>query len=341
MNKLLTLGALMLLTACGRSDNFEVDVMIDGLGAEEVKAVYVTDRGVQQVMARATPEGKFSIVGSSADPVMLELSRSDGSLLATLVVTNGDRMNFEMSLSRPNEFKVSGNAVNESIAAFHQANRALIGNPVRRHELDRVIAGYIGRHRGDMVSTMLLMTLFDTREHPLYADSLFNLIEPQARPLSLTSCFKALLSVDVDDYSERFVGPFTVYGANDSLTGFVASGKSYSVLTFTPVDKPDSVRSLLSRLRGKYTRRRLEVMEIAMWGDSAAWKRAVRKDTVSWTRAWVPGGPATPAIRHLTVPRTPFFIVIDSIGRQKMRSSSATAVGRFIDSCLINSTSRN
>lgn len=323
---LLTVLMAFIAVACSKPESFRIDGHVDGLGSEEIEMYYVaSDAGVKHVAVRAGADGSFTVEGKSPEPVFVELFRSNGAPIATLVAANGDRIKLEMTLDKPSTIRMSGTDRTERYSAFIAENAGR-----GRMEVDKAVAEYVGNNSGHMSATMVLLTMFDALRDPFAADSLLNLIAIEARPASLTGGYRTLLGAACNLHLGDLIKPFSVVGAADSVTGFVPSSRPWSLLVFTDPDKSDSLTSVLASLRRERPRSRLDILEVAVWGDSATWRRAISTDSATWRQAWVCGGPGSPSISHLAIPTTPFFIVSDSTGRQCLRTSSIADMAAFI-----------
>ena len=80
----------------------------------------------------------------------------------------------------------------------------------------------------------------------------------------------------------------------------------------------------LKKLRSAYTDSlKLAMADICFEPDSLSWRRVVRTDSVeNWIRAWAPAAEASEIAMQLRVTRTPYYILIDKKGGQKLRTGS-------------------
>lgn len=324
---LLTILLWLTVASCGKSDSFRLDAAVSGLGSEEVEMIYIDPAsGAQRVTARADAEGRFRLEGSSAEPVIVSVCRSNGEPLFDFIAANGDRIKASMTLGQPATLAMEGTDANKEFAVFVAAHADLASTSGRAVSLNRAVAAHVRANKDKLSSAAVLVTLYDASIDPAGADSLLNQIAVSARPSSVTTPFRNLLAQAVDPYAGETVRPLTFVGANDSLSGFVATTRPYAILAFTAPHKPDSVRRMLRELRRDYSRRRLDIVELALWGDSASWRADIRPDSATWSQGWVVGGAASYGLRRLNIPRTPFFILTDSTGIQRLRTSSVRAV---------------
>lgn len=185
---------------------------------------------------------------------------------------------------------------------------------------------------------MLLVTRFNARGYELKADSLVNTLKPQARPSWVVGAYPGMVGEQVSSMARGTVKPITIncgqLNERDTTLRYWPSNQTYSMIVVTGTGKGDSVRTMLKELTGKLPKRRFKALEVAVMGDSAMWKLAIRRDSAKWMQGWVAGGVAGTAVRTLQIPGVPYFIVADSLGNQVYRGYSATAAGDSVKSRL-------
>ena len=73
-------------------------------------------------------------------------------------------------------------------------------------------------------------------------------------------------------------------------------------------------------------------------GSSAATsasKSTKKLKAPEWIQAWAPGGVASPRLRRLAIPRTPYYIIADSTATVRYRGSSLAEADSFLRSVII------
>ena len=118
------------------------------------------------------------------------------------------------------------------------------------------------------------------------------------------------------------IEPLPLYMVKGSIIRYSPGMQSYALLVFNDKRTPDSISRRLRELRDTLTKRQFQLIEISLAPDSSMWHRMVDNDSSTWHQGWLPGGPSSLHIRRLAVPRTPFYVVADSVGRQCYRGSS-------------------
>ena len=332
MRALLLTLTLMMLAACGRSDSFSVTVEVEDLGVETLTLSYYSGGHVVQIRSHADKAGEpVKFKGSSKEYTLASIKRPDGGLIATFAARNGDKIKVTATQSEPPA--IHGNAPCDSLTAFLTQHAALVMSGPSR-QLSDTIGKYITDNTSSVVSALLLTTLFDASSQPEAADSLYSRLSTAVKTPGITDGWADQLSLATVDMLSVRIPPLTIYGKGDSIITFVSTSATASLLAFTPSPRPDSITRILSVLRRDNTKKRLAMLEIGLDTDSAKWNTEALRDTARWKMGWNPGGPASPALRRLSVPRMPFFIVADSTGTQIYRGPSVTIASNTIESIL-------
>lgn len=322
----LMLMLLVVLTSCGNDEEFVINCEIRGLGSKGVE-MYYTTRGVQRASFHPV-DGKVALRGVSAEPTLVEVFTLDNELLFTCVARNGDELKVKMDLEKPGKVEIKGNEASEQFAAFLTANAEVFGSSDIA-AVNRLVAEEVSKHPDRISSAMLLVTRFNARGHELEADSLVNMLKPEARPSWVVGAYPGMVGEQVSTAARGSIKPISLrYGRlnrQDTTLRYWPSSQSYSMLVFTGGYKADSLRHTLLSLSKELDTRRFNILELNVMGDSAYWSNSLRGDSARWMQAWVPGGVGNQAIRSIHVPSVPYFIVADSLGRQIYRGRSLSA----------------
>lgn len=314
---------LVMLTGCGNDEEFVINCEIRGLGSTAVDMYYPT-RSLQHSVFHPV-DGKVTLRGVAADPTLAEVLTADGEPLFACVVRNGDHLEVKMDMGEPSSLKIKGNSASEQLARFVAANDSLLrsGDVAA---INRLVADEVRSHPDRMSSAALLVTRFSARGHELEADSLINILKPSARANWVMGAYPGLVGEQVSSAARGNVKSMTIQtgrqDGRDTVVRYWPSNQSYSFIVVTGQGKADSVRRVLKELAGKLPVKRFKALEIAAMGDSSSWAGTVRSDSAKWMQAWLPGGVGAPAINYLQIPSVPFFIVVDSTGKQLYRGLS-------------------
>lgn len=323
---ILMLMLLAVLTGCGNDEEFVIDCDIKGLGPEGVDMFYIS-RGVQRSTFHPV-DGKVTLRGSSAEPTLVGVFTSDGQPLFACIAANGDELKVKMAIETPGKIEIKGNDASRDYARFISANDSLLrsGDVAA---VNRLVAEEVRSHPDRISSSAILMTYFNARGYEMLADSLVNVLKPEARPAGVVGAFPGMVGEQVSTDARGPVKAITVYCGRqddrDTVIRYWPSSQSYTLLAFTGRNKGDSVRKVLRTLTDSLHQRRFKALELCVMADSVAWELSIRRDSAKWMQGWLPGSVANPAVRNLQIPSVPFFIVADSMGRQVYRGHSLSA----------------
>ena len=323
---IIPLVASVLLAACGSNDDFTVKGEVEGLGEQAVEMIYFGNGGVQRVEAMAR-DGKVEFKGVSEDPTLVEISAGNRHLV-DFIASNGDKVTFKMTLDEPFGVEIKGNSASRDYAKWLNDNDSvLMKRDVRG--INMAVADYVGRNRESMASTLMLLLRFYSPGNELAADSLMNLIAPEARPEALVKNIVSAVGEQVSTAARGKLKTMNLYTACDSVVHFYPARHSYTLLVFSGDGvKDDSVTSRLKSMEADFSPKYLKVIEVSLAGDSTQWRASIEPDSATWVQSWAPGSAAAGSIRSLAIPRLPFFIVADSTARQIYRGTSVRAAER-------------
>ncbi|MDE6065993.1 MAG: hypothetical protein K2G27_04155 [Duncaniella sp.] len=328
----LLVSLLMSMQSCDNREGFEINCEIEGLEMRGLEMIYMTRGGVSRQSFHPV-DGKVRLTGTSAQPTLVEVFTIDGTPLFACVAADGDRMKLRMKIDDPASLTISGQDASRDYAAFVTANDSLLRHGTDE-EVNRLIAGSVRANPGSMASALLMVTRFRTAGHELLADSLLGELSPEARPAMLAGSYASTVGEQVSTTARGELRSFTLHHGVDTIVRYTPSMQSYVLMVFNDDTKPDSVLKRLRSLHADLPRRRLQVIEVSLTGDSARWRSQVKGDSAKWMQGWVPGGVSAQAVRRMSVPRTPFYIVADSTGAQQYRGTSLYAADTLLRSRL-------
>lgn len=312
---------VFLLASCGDDDHFEVSGTIEGSPTFNMRFHYYGD-GALHTGITASREGKFLFRGSSSQPVMVDIYDNDYRLMGRLYARNGDEIECVLDPGNPYKSTFKGNEVNRRWTSFINANADVLYRPGR--DANRLIADYVAENKSDIVSTMLLTGSYDASRDMAAADSLLQMLAPEARPANFVEGYEYLLQRVAGKDAMQPVLPMTFADSRDSLCTFNPrrSRMNLIVVSNRGSGRQDSIVSELRRLRKAYSDSNLSIVDFSTDADTALWKQSISRDSATWLQGWGAGSLAAPAIRRLGVPSVPYFIVADSTGRQIYRGFS-------------------
>lgn len=326
------LMAGMVMTSCKNDEEFVINCDIKGLGNHGLEMVYFTRGGITKQSFHPV-DGKVELKASSAQPTMVEVFTLDGELLFSCVATNGDEIKVKMNLDDPRSLTLTGQDASRDFTAYVTEHDSLLRNGTDA-EVNRMIAEAVRSNPASVASTLLMVTRFRTDGYELLADSLLNEIAPDARPRLLVDAYASAVGEQVSTSTRGEIRSFTLRNAKDTVVRYTPGMHSYTLLVFSDSRKPDSVTDRLADLRKTLKNRRLQMVEVSLAPDSATWATSISKDSAEWLQGWVPGGSAATQIRRLSIPRTPYYIVSDSLGHQHYRGTSLYTADTIVRSRL-------
>lgn len=317
----------MVMTACDDEPEFRITGTVEGLGTRHISMIYAADGALHTVTTTAI-DGKFSLTGSSRDYTLVELLSPQGKVFSRLLAKNGQNIKCRLDIDDPYKLEMKGSKPVEQWAKFLTKNHDLLTDGTREM-INKSIEEYVQSNPDNILSSLMLLTMYDASDNEAKTSTLFASLSPEARPDKLVAGYRLQLSQNNNAAINTKVKPVTVKNSKDSVERFVPLRSSYTLMYFSAGSKQssDTVNRALLPAYNRYPRRRLRVMEISFAPDSAQWRRSIENDTLKWSRSWVPGGVASPMFYDLSIPRLPYYILSDSIGTQVYRGSSiATAI---------------
>lgn len=304
--------SLCLLAACSDTEQFRVNGTIAGKPNLNLRVAYWADGAFHQQITAAR-NGEFEFFASASQPAMVEIFDYEYRPLARLYAANGETFTVEVDRDKPFSAVVEGNDVSERWSTFTRDNADALGAGGDR--ADSIVAQYVAAHPDDIVSTLLLVTLYDASRRPLHADSLLGLIDPKARPSALTDGFNLLLrrTLGSDTLAElRYAD------RRDSAATFRAADGRLSLIVFDRAGdfRRDSVMPALERLAKRHKNLRLLEIDLEPYGSSL---KAYGSDTLAWPVGRVPGGLGAESLQRAGVHSDPTFLLVDTAGHALYR----------------------
>lgn len=324
-HKILSLIAAVALTvtaACSRADHFTVEGNIPDLADGEVSLTYYTSSAVrnERVMASA---GHFKLRGESPDYAMAELRMGRRVVPLTFIVHDGDKI--KVKGQSPDSVTLSGSKAVKEITSWQRDNADVLRS-ASADSINALVEAYIADKGATPAGAWMVLTHYNALTDAAGATSIYAAFAAEEELMPLMTAFADMVTTSIGARNAQRIYTFNLKGASDSMVMYMPSKQSATLLVFTDRSGNGDRRTLCSSLRGidtLYTPARLRILEMSLARDSAAWRQAIKADTlVTWSRMYLPAGVATGAIRGLNVPRLPFYIVTDSTGTQRYRGIS-------------------
>lgn len=314
-------GACALLAmSCSGSKTFDVEGQVAGNANMNLYVKYFGNGRVNSALALAR-EGQFAFKGASASPAYMEISDNEGRPLAYLCIADGDKARITIERSNPFKMQAAGTPALEEWTHVANANAdVLLNGP--DSAANALIEQYVLANPQSMASAMLLLTAYRTDANPVMADSLARSIAPEARPDGVFDSYVTILSpYSSPSYTEPV----------DTL--WYRTAKSRDAQAYTPADHEltllvlsnDQYRTfrrdtLVPALKLAAKDKKLQIVDLVLSTDTSNFKSATRADSATWIQGWAPGGIYARGIDRLSIPQLPYYIVLDSAGRQTRRT---------------------
>lgn len=315
--------AALALTACSNNEQFRVNGTIDDNATMNLRVSY-SDNGAIRNIVTAARDGKFEFFASARQPSIVVISDYDNRPLARIYAANGETFDIKIDRRKPYGVEVEGNDVSRRWAEFLSDN----GADIATGKGNEIIAKYISAHPDDLLSTLLLISDYDSSSDVFAADSLLSLIDAKARPTSLTDSYTFMLERLVSDKANARVAPFRFINADTART-FRPFDHKASLLAFTSEDD-EGYKKLAEMLERQAKKdRKTFVADLRTDPTSVSYEGV---DTFARVRGRLPGGITAAGVEQLGIPSLPFFIVIDRKGSQLYRGNDSGAAFHKLDS---------
>lgn len=328
----LTAVAATLLTACGGAPDFKVTGTVDGGRTMNLRIVYAGRDNLNNVLTAAR-DGKFEFKGEAPEDcgALVEIYDNDYRRLGLFYAENGDELKVTVNPDNPFAGTVKGNETSERLAEWLHANAAVLAGRDAK-AINAAVAKYVKANPDDIVSGLLMATLFNASADPAQASKLLQSLTAEARPAVIVN--PALLTdgrLAGDIAGKPVTGLHYLSAATDSITLFNPRKHKRTLLAFSGVQ--NSRDTIIEGLRKFWPGRpaRVTVLDIRLDVDTFAWRRDLRADSIKWPSGWVAGSVANPDMARLAIPTLPYFIVVDSLGKPQYRGTSLSAALKKIE----------
>lgn len=331
MKRLTLLCALFLsliLMGCGRGKEFVLEGLVDGYINSDVRVVYAGVGGDFIHQTAVTDEkGRFQIVGDSPEETIIEIYLPADGLVAVLVAKNGDKVQVKLWPKR-HVVEARGNKTASLLADWFTDNSESIAS-FNYAETDRSILKFIADNPDSKASAALLLTMFDARKNGAVADSLSRaMIEHEVMTLPMMTYMDGLQQqIAASEAKDLKIITYRTLKDSVETSNLYDKGRNIIAFEISPVDINRDTLMSLWKDREKC---RLRIFEISLSPDSAGWKHSLTNDSVSWIRGWMPGMAGSPSWSNIAPARVPFYVVIDSTGRQIYRGESVSEMSAVV-----------
>ncbi len=339
------LSICVVLAGCS-NDNFTIEGVITDIGEHPIKASYVNEAGVQKVEV-PTESGRFLIEGTSTNYTMVQLFNFRNELITKVIMKNGDDLKLKGTLNHKYLIEMKGSEVNEDWNNFRRENHNFYSDE-NIESVNTKIEEYVAENGNKIASLALILFDYNNLDNSTKAHELLNSLDEKAIPASLIKAYsdiKALTKATKDD--SRIYHSLPFYNQNDSLTSFMPLRGKMCLLYFA--DKDDDRKPIIATLdtlfynykntpKGKT---QLQIADIMLDNDTMSWKRTLRGEDTDWQHFWAVGGIMNPTVNEMLVTRTPYFIMLDSVGHTIYRGESIDSITAIADARLLKMSEKD
>lgn len=290
-----------MMASCGKNTEFQVDASVDGIGTQNLKALWHNAPDSVLSVAEITAVGNsFSFSGHTSEPTLVEIYSLQGVPLMQFMVDSGDKIRLRGQAA---DLRISGSEVGTHFAE-------MLARVNEEADRNAAVASLVKAHPGDRAAGALLLTAFNPKGCEAEADSLLSLLDSVAAPAWLVGDMAA--SVRYALGAADTVPSFRAFTQANDTFAEVPSGHHIYVLTENEMQRTaalvDSMRAWSKRKGGA------EVIDLYLGCERSTWLTAIQPDSADWTQLIMPGGVAAPAFKGLNITHTPLIIETDSAG---------------------------
>lgn len=329
-DRVVLLLLLLIVAACGASDKFSISIEMGEDIERQIVVTYATPTGIAREYV-GMRGGKAKFEGEVATWSVAMLTWSDGEPIGQCIVRDGEHITliFNPGESLPT---VKGSGPTKLLYNFISDNDSAI-NAGDRQQLTTKVVDFVGDHPSDPASLVVINDYLDARGNEALSDSLLELILPEARPATLLLNYGTINAIALNESKLQVLYPFSAFVAEgDSLLRILPTASRVSLFAILSSSKSTRAKQVeaLRAFSKEADSLRLTITEISAQPDSVEWRRSIASDSATWRQVWAPGATASSALKRLSVPREPFYVVTDSTGSQIYRGSDYSDMLRAV-----------
>ena len=319
----------ILLCGCSKASRpFKINVELEGLGAQNVRVVYIDGNGGLVDNWVKCENNIFTIEGTCQNPSLLMVYNSMNMQIIRLIVYGGDKIEVKGKVLEQYSMRVKGSEVAEELNAFMTNHKAEYTSAAP-YALNTAIENYVKDHPKSVVSTMLVLLDYNPPGN-LQIDKLMSSIDDSAKPESLLASYNM-----VKAFSKKPVTSIRTLNMYEMQSGDFASariaGRRPSMIFFWNKDISSMDRTNIIAEMQMIDSTRVQMLDVNIDPDSAGWYRTIKQDGTSWKHYWVPGSMMNSNIKDLQLNTSSTVIVTDSLGRQLYRGENAITARQTIE----------
>lgn len=317
------------LCCCSGNKPFKVNVMLQGLGAQNLRLVYMGDDGGIVDTWVKCEQHKFSFEGQCSSPSLMVVYNSINIPILKLIINSGDEIDVEGKVLDLYDLKVKGSDELVQYNSFMVKHKVEY-NSANKDALNTSIENFVKDNPKSVVSTLLV--LFDySPADDTKVDKLLESIDASAKPETLMASYNNLKSREKKPITTISSLNMIEQSSGDFQVARMVGSKS-SVIFFWERDMGSNDRKIIVDELKLLDPDRVQVLDVSLDIDSVGWYFITKNDASSWKHYWVPGSMMNGTIMNLKVKTTPTIIVTDSLGKQKYRGNDAVKARQMAES---------
>lgn len=331
--------AVIFLTGCSKKD-FTIDGEIKDAGTMNLRLIYYSStgsKGTIQETAIPVVNGKFNFNGTSERPTVVWIFSPNQSLLTPVYVEPGDEIKISGEYNKPYEWNVAGNETEEDWCEWRKKNAKTLLSKNDKI-INTEIGKYVRANRDNPVSALNLLCFYVKRDNMADYDKLWKLLSEEARQKDIVNAVEAAANHQSAQAYTIKVPPLRLYSYADSIETINPMKAKSTFLYFwrQREEQHDSCMSNIKRLHAEFSdSSKLQIVDINMDSDTLKWRRQARRDSVDqWQHYWAIGGEINLSLARLEIARTPYIIVVDSVGNQRYRGDNFSKAEKVVNDML-------
>lgn len=317
---LLALLLAMQLTGCGNS-HFTIKGDFSDGGTQNVRIVYVDgDRIASEWITLIN--NKFTFEGSTETPTILYIFNQQRKIIAHALVENGDKIYISGEIKKNYHTKVTGTDLNEEWNNFVNEFSDLLETH-RYRRFDEKIDSFIDCNPDNIVSTLLLLNDYSDLTDEEKVKEKLSKISSKAQPNYVMNNYYVIQTMNIEQKRQK-VMTMPLYSSLDTIENFSPYKHTMNLIYFWKTEdnsRKTDIREL-KNIEQTHRSDNFAILDINLDTDTIKWKKAVKRDSITWSRYWAVGGVMNRQLSFLQLSATPYYIVVDSTGTQSYSGQS-------------------
>jgi hypothetical protein len=284
---------------------------------------------------------KYQSVLPTRQPTMVYLNASMSQSCLMIYLVPGDKITITGDNNDPLTWDISGNKLDEEWSEWRKKNLTTLRSNDQK-KINKCVADYVKKHTDQPLSTTLLLTTYSQRDNETEFNTLWHSLSSNAKDKKLIDAIGRadMLSEPATKHAE--IEEFKLHISGD--TTIVYNPKKYkaSLIYFwrrTDAGRDATIDSLKNIVKTLPDSTKWSICDISLDSEQNLWRQTNERDSIPSAKApserlsgWVAGGELAETMEPFDIPRTPYYIVLDTKGSQVFRSGDYNdARKKFLD----------